>query len=116
MSQMDFPTGKYQVVSLNNENFKPLKDYILNVNSEENSINGTFDCNTFTIDFERDGNQVKFGYGMATKMYCEDKMHNEDAFFKSTQNMTVYTYKKGELVFYNSAEGVILKLKLVESE
>jgi len=114
--QGDFPTGKYQVVKLNNEMYKPYKDYILNVSSDENSINGTFDCNTFTIDFERNGNVVKFGYGMATKMYCDGKMHNESAFFKSTQNMTSYSYSKGELVFYNMDKEVILELKLVESE
>jgi len=114
--QMEFPSGQYQVVALNHENYKPAKDYILNVSAEENTINGTFDCNTFTIDFERNENEVKFGYGMATKMYCQDQMHNEDSFFRSTQDITTYTYKKGVLVFYNSNKDVILELKLVESE
>ena len=113
---MDFPTGKYQVVVLNNENYKPQKEYILNLSAEENRINGTFDCNTFTIDFERNENVVKFGFGMATKMYCEDNMHNESAFFKSTQSITSYDYNKGNLKFYDSDNQVILELKYMDSE
>jgi len=115
-SQMDFPSGKYQVTTLNHENYKPAKDYILNVDAEKNNINGTFDCNTFNIGFERNGNEVKFGYAMATKMYCEGDMHNESSFLNSTQSISTYTYKKGELVFYDSNKGVILELKHVESE
>ncbi len=114
--QMDFPSGKYAVVSLKHEMYSPQKDYILNVNSEENSISGTFDCNTFTIDFERNGNKVKFGYGMATKMYCEENMHNENAFFKSTQGISTYSYQQGKLKFYDNNKDVILELKLVKSE
>jgi heat shock protein HslJ len=113
---MEFPSGKYQVVTLNHENYKPAKEYILNVSAEKNSINGTFDCNTFNVDFERNGNEVKFGYGMATKMYCEGNMHNESSFFKSTQDITTYTYKEESLIFYNAVKEVVLELKFIESE
>ncbi len=112
----DFPSGKYQLTSLNVDTFKSLKDYILNVSFEKNSISGTFDCNTFSIDFERNESKVKFGYGMATKMYCEGKMHNENAFFKGTSSIARYAYKKEQLVFYNDNNEVVMELKFLESE
>ena len=113
---MNFPSGKYKVVHVNFENYKPQKDYVLNVSFENNTIGGTFDCNTFNIGFERNGNAVKFGFGMATKMYCEGNMHNESAFLKSTQSVTTYNYADEKLTFYNTNEQVVIQLKFIEGE
>ena len=111
-----FPSGKYQVVSLHIDTYKPQKDYTLSVNSETNSIGGTFDCNTFSVDYEINEDTLKFGYAIATKMYCEDNMHNENAFFQATQSISSYVYNKGRLTFYNDLKDVVLELKFLENE
>ena len=112
----DFPSGKYKVETVSNEKFKALKEYTINLNAEENRIGGTFDCNTFSCDFEKNEGTIKFGYAVATKMYCEGKMHNESAFFVTLREITNYSYKKGKLKLFNAEGDQLLELNLSDSE
>lgn len=112
----EFPSGEYKVVSVKNDDFKPYKDYVLKLNSEEKRLEGTFDCNKFSVNYEKEGDSVKFGFAMATKMYCEGKMHNENAFVSVLNSITSYTFKKSTLTFLDKDENTIIELELVENE
>jgi len=112
----EIPSGEYKVVSVKSDDFKPLKDYILRLNAEERQLGGIFDCNTFSVNYEKDNNAIKFGYAMATKMYCEGKMYNESAFTRVLNSITSYTFKKNVLRFLDQDNNTIIELELVENE
>lgn len=111
----DFPSGKYDVLELKAEKFKAEKTYTININTEEKRIAGTFDCNNFSCEYERDGQNIDFGYAIATKMYCEGMMHNENAFFSKLNSLKTFKYDGEELSFFNEEDELILKLKKQKS-
>jgi heat shock protein HslJ len=107
----EFPSGTYEVVTLNAKNFKAKETYKLNINTEKQSIGGTFDCNTFTCDYKIENQQIEFGFAISTKMYCEGAMQNEEAFFRNLRSLTSFKYDGNILQFFNEDNEMILKLK-----
>lgn len=111
----EFPSAEYEVIELNDENFKLNKPYTININAEEQKIGGTFDCNTFSSKYEKDEKTIDFGYAMSTKMYCEGKMANENTFFKSLNKIKNFKYDDEMLEFFDDENKLILKLKRIKS-
>jgi heat shock protein HslJ len=111
----EFPSGKYEVLELKAEKYNPKKTYTININTEEQRIGGTFDCNTFSCEYEKNGNNLEFGFAVATKMYCEGNMHNENAFMGKLRILKSFEYDGEILKLFNEDNQMILKLKKVES-
>ncbi len=115
-ANQEFPSGKYKIVSLNAEKYKAKNDYFVNINSEEKRIGGKFDCNNFTVDYEKEKNTINFGYAISTKMYCEGQMHNENAFFGKLNAIKTWGYKNQTLKFLDENNNLIVELKYVKDE
>lgn len=111
----DFPSGTYEILELKSEKYKPNKTYTININTEEKRINGVFDCNTYSCNYEKEDQNIDFGFAMATKMYCKGEMNNEDAFFGKLNSLKSYGYVDDILTFYDENEKMILKLKRQKS-
>jgi len=112
----DFPSGKYKIMSLNAENYKAKKDYFVNINTEENQLGGKFDCNNFNVDYQKAEDSISFGYAVATKMYCEGQMHNENAFLSKLKAMKTLSYQNETLKFFDEKNNLIVELKYVKDE
>jgi heat shock protein HslJ len=111
----DFPSSRYEILELNAENFNPKKSYFIIINTEDQYISGKFDCNGFSCDYKKDGQNIDFGFAISTKMYCEGDMENEGAFFGSIGKMKSFEYNGEILTFFDSNQKMILKLKRQES-
>lgn len=111
----EFTSGDYQILELKAEKFKPLKPYTLRINVEDQRISGVFDCNNFSSEYEKDGQNIKFNYAMSSKMYCEGNMHNENAFFSKLKDLNTFSFDGEILKLYDKSENMILKLKKQES-
>jgi len=112
----DLESGIYEIVELKSDQYKANETYTINLNAEENRISGKFDCNNFSCDFTKEGNNIEFGYAMATKMYCEDQMYNEEAFFGKLRSLKTYQFDGETLSFSNEEGEMILKLKKTNNE
>lgn len=115
-SIQNFPSGTYELVEFKADNFKPEKTYTINVDTNKHSIGGKFDCNSFFSDYERDGENINFGYPISTKMYCEGKMNNENAFFKQLKAISTFKYQNETLKFFGGNNGLIVELKYLSDE
>lgn len=111
----DFPSGKYEVVELNDEGFELKKPYIINFNTEEQRISGIFDCNNFSSEYKKEDNNIDFGYAISTKMYCDGDMKNEDTFFRNLNKMKSFKFDGEILEFVDENKKLILKLKKLKS-
>jgi heat shock protein HslJ len=112
----EFPTGNYELMALNTENYKPQKTYRININTNEQRLGGKFDCNTFTCEYEKNGKTLDFKYPISTKMYCEGDMTNENAFFGQLGLITTFEYKDETLKFFGEDNNLILELKYLSNE
>lgn len=110
----DFPTGNYEIMEFNAENFEPQKTYIIKINAEEQRISGQFDCNNYSAEYEKDGQNIDFGFAVASKMYCEGEMKNENAFFGKLTKLKSFEFEDEILKFFDQEEKMILKLKKQE--
>jgi len=110
-----FPSGEYDILEFNAKEFNAQKTYSLKINAEEQRISGKFDCNTYSCKYEKDGQNIDFGFAIATKMYCEGQMHNENAFFGKLNSIKNFDYNGEFLKFFDDKQTMILKLKKQES-
>lgn len=115
-TNQDFPPGKYKVITLKDDNFTPLKEYFVSINVEEQRLGGMFDCNSYTVEYERDGSTIDFGYAISTKMFCEGKMENENAFFGILNAIKSFKYQDDILKFLDENDDLVLELKYVKDE
>lgn len=111
----NFPSGEYEILEFKAQEFNAQKTYSIKINAEEQRISGIFDCNNFSCEYEKDGQNIDFGFAVATKMYCEGEMHNENAFFGQLNKMKSFEYDGEILKFFNEDDKMILKLKKQES-
>jgi heat shock protein HslJ len=112
----NFPSGTYKIVTLNADKFNPEKNYFVNINSEEKRLGGKFDCNNYTVEYEKEKNSINFGYAISTKMYCEGKMHNENAFFGKLNAIKTFSYQNKTLKLFSEENDLIVELKYVKDE
>lgn len=115
VSKQDFQSGEYEISEFNAKDFKSQKTYTINIDAEEERISGKFDCNSYSCEYEKDGQNIDFGFAVATKMYCEGQMHNENAFFGKLNSIKTFEYNGEFLKFFNNKQTMILKLKKRES-
>jgi len=114
-NMQDFPSGDYKILEFNAKGFKSQKTYSININAEEQRISGKFDCNNYSCEYKKDGQNIDFGFAVATKMYCDGQMHNENAFFGELNSIKNFEYNGEFLKFFDEEQIMILKLKKQES-
>jgi len=76
------------------------KSPTLIINFDAKKISGNAGCNSYGTDFSIEGDQLKFGIPVATKMMCTN-MNIERVFFDCLQNTSYYKYIDGNLMFYS---------------
>ncbi len=76
------------------------KSPTLNIDHIKKQISGNAGCNSYGVDFSIEGNQIKFGIPVATKMMCSN-MKVEKTFFNCLQNTSQYKLVDGKLKLYS---------------
>jgi heat shock protein HslJ len=68
------------------------------------------------VEYEKEKNSINFGYAISTKMYCEGKMHNENAFFGKLNAIKTFSYQNKTLKLFSEENDLIVELKYVKDE
>jgi len=76
------------------------KSPTLHIDLNTKKINGNAGCNSYGTDFTIEGDQIKFGIPIATKMMCTN-MKIEKIFFDCLQNTSHYKIVDGALKLYS---------------
>lgn len=78
----------------------------LTLDEPSKKISGYAGCNHFFGTYQSNGKTILFmGLG-STKMFCEDRMHIEDAYFKALSTVQAYKTEKNKL--YLLVEGKVM--------
>ncbi|MGM0634668.1 MAG: META domain-containing protein [Bacteroidota bacterium] len=83
----------------------------MHVDTEEQSISGDAGCNSYRFEYKLEEGNLDLGYGVATKMYCEDTMEIERLFFTQSGKVTKFTQTEKELHFKNDEGKILIKAK-----
>jgi len=86
----------FKLIDIDKLNVNPT----LNFDSKTNNLSGKAGCNRYGTSFSIEGDQLKFGIPVATKMSCTN-INIERAFFDCLQNTSYYKYIDGNLIFYS---------------
>lgn len=87
----------------------------LNFNWEEKRVSGKTGCNSYFATFEVPAKGIiKFGNAGATKMFCIESMHIEDAFLGAFNKVTKYTIKKRTLRLYDANGNLLIEASKVQ--
>lgn len=105
-----FEAQEYQLLSIEDRDVESM-DLDLRVNTERNSISGASGCNNYKFDYNLDGENLDLGYAVVTKMYCEDTMEIENAFFKAASKVKHFSLTDNMLYFLDEEGKVVLKAK-----
>lgn len=84
------------------------KELELTFNAEDNSFNGTTECNSIFGTYKAEGQKITFQPVGATKMYCEGKMESEKNIKEAFAKATRFTVQKGKVSFYNAEDKLLL--------
>ena len=102
--------AKYEVVSLQKTDLNEHK-ITINLDVKENSINGNASCNDYRFEFKMKGEEINMKPGIATKMYCEDKMETENSFMKLMSQVKYIAQSDENLYLINSENQLLIKAK-----
>ena len=94
----------WKLVGLNGEpakTFEGDRETYLQLSIDENRLQGSGGCNRFFGTYELKGETIRFGKIGATRMYCEDAMEQEDAFFAMLDQATRYRITDNQLELFS---------------
>jgi len=83
------------------------KSPTLHIELDAKKISGNAGCNSYGTDFTIEGDQIKFGLPIATKMMCSN-MKIEKIFFDCLQNTSYYKIVDGALKLYSKDDKELL--------
>ena len=106
----ELQNANYEVVSLQKTDSIEYQ-ITLNLNVEENYINGNASCNDYRFEFKMKEKEINIQPGIATKMYCEDKMETERNFMKLMSQVKYISQSDENLYLKNSENQLLIKAK-----
>ena len=82
---------------------------------DQNQISGSAGCNSYTAQFELDGDQISIGPAITTMMACpEPVMQQESAYLAALGEAAIVSMAEGALTFADAQGRVILSYHAVE--
>jgi heat shock protein HslJ len=86
------------------------KPLTLRLDPATSRANGFAGCNSFGGSFELDGEKLKFGPMISTKMFCESSQEIEDAYLAALAAVASWQLKDGTLIL-RGAQGPVLRFR-----
>lgn len=75
---------------------------------EDGTITGSAGCNNYNGNYETDGDSMTIGPLAATRMFCEDSMDQETAYFILLEQVDSYKISRNDLTL-SSGDTVLIK-------
>lgn len=110
-----FVDREYQLVSIEGRDVTEM-NLAMRINTEQKSISGGAGCNNYRFNYELDEDKLDMGFGVATKMYCEETMDVENAFFAAASKVKHFSQTENMIYFLDEENKVLLKAKIEERE
>lgn len=105
-----FEDKEYQLLTIEDRNVEDM-DLDMRINTEQNSVTGESGCNNYQFTYNLEEENLNLGYGVATKMYCEETMEIENAFFGAASKVKHFSQTDNMLYFLDKEGKVVLKAK-----
>jgi len=102
--------ANYNVISLQKSDLNKHKISIY-LNPEENFMSGNASCNDYRFEFKMKNEQISMKPGIATKMYCEEKMETERNFMKLMGQVKYISQSDENLYLKDSENNLLIKAK-----
>jgi heat shock protein HslJ len=81
--------------------------------TQDGQINGSAGCNEYFASYETgDDGQISFSPLGATKMYCDNRMEQENAFLTSMDSVSQFKTEQGKLVLSSADEQMTLTFNM----
>lgn len=81
-----FEKKEYELLNIEGKDVSDM-NLALRIEPDGNRISGESGCNNYQFIYELEGENLNLGYGVATKMYCEETMNIENAFFAASKKV-----------------------------
>lgn len=115
VKQTESLSGKYGITSFI-KNAELPENIHLNFDETTNRVSGFAGCNNFSGDYSVEGNNIKFGPFISTKMYCKRFMDVELSLLKTLEEATSFSLENNTLTLKNNKEDLIFANKNISSK
>ena len=105
-----FKDQEYQLSKIEGNSVEDM-NLKMKVTTEQNSISGETGCNNYQFTYNLEGENLDLGYGVATKMYCQDNMETENALFSAASKVKRFRQTNEALFLLNKEGEVMLEAK-----
>ncbi|QSS97973.1 META domain-containing protein [Psychroflexus sp. ALD_RP9] len=101
-------SGEYKIIYIDNNDVSK-HNLTLNIEAEKKIISGYSGCNNYRFNYEESEEQLDLGYGVSSKMYCQDTQAIEDSFFEASSQVKAFKQTKTSLELLNNKGQVEVK-------
>lgn len=113
--QTETLSGKYMISSFIDNTELP-ENIHLNFDATTNRVSGFAGCNNFSTSYSTEGNTIKFGTFMSTKMMCKRFMNVEQNLLKTLEKTTSFSVENNVLTLKNGKEDLVFATKNTTSK
>lgn len=112
-----FVLASYELVSIGERNVEEMK-LEMHIDPKQNRISGDSGCNRYGFTYQLENEILDLGFGMATKMYCEETSHIESEFFSQMAKVNRFLVKGEKITFTNDKNEILVtaKTKMINNE
>jgi heat shock protein HslJ len=113
----EFVLASYELVSIGERNVEKM-NLEMHIDPKQKRISGNSGCNRYGYTYQLENEVLDLGFGMATKMYCEDTQDIENEFFAQMTKANRFIVEGEKITFTNEENEVLLiaKTKMIDNE
>ena len=100
--------GFYSITSINGQTVTTY-NLTVEINADKDIISGFSGCNNYRFNYKESVSNLDLGFGVSSKMYCEDTQAIENAFFEATSRVTGFKQTKQSLELINKEGSIEVK-------
>lgn len=95
-----FESTEYELTTIEGKDVREM-NLALRIDPENNRISGESGCNNYQFNYQLEETNLDLGYGVATKMYCQETMDIENAFFGAAKKVKHFKIGEEMIVFFD---------------
>jgi heat shock protein HslJ len=113
----EFILASYELIAIGERNVESM-NLEMHIDPKQKRISGDSGCNRYGYTYQLENEVLDLGFGMATKMYCEDTQAIENEFFKQMSKVNRFIIQGENITFTNENNEVLVtaKTKIIDNE
>lgn len=113
----EFVLASYELIYMGEKNVEPM-NLEMHIDPKQRRISGDSGCNRYGYTYQLENEVLDLGFGMATKMYCEETQEIENEFFKQMSKANRFIIQGENITFTNEDNEVLVtaKTKIIYNE